>query len=335
MRSIAFLIITITITSVQACLPHDPAVQLAVGYMLQQRYTDARVYLDSILKKNPENMQALYCRLYVFQTELVDYESYTLHGDAYLKSVDSVIAIIEKKRKKASAQQQLQHQFLIASLYSTQSLVLAKQERWLKAVTLARSALKVLEKVKKSDTACYDASYFIGAFNYYLGQNLFWLRFFSKKSEYGLEEMKKAACYSPIFNTAAATSLAWIYIQRNELNRADTTISSLLLKNPDNTMFIRIKTRLLVVQKCFPQAIGYGRKLIVISSNRPTVNWSDLLSGYQTVIESYSSLNDTANCRKAITEALSLKIPPEAHGLIYVQKHLKYIYEKRDQLNKS
>jgi hypothetical protein len=56
------------------------------------------------------------------------------------------------------------------------------------------------------------------------------------------------------------------------------------------------------------------------------------LSGYQIVVASLSDMGKTKECLAAANKVLQLEIPVGARKISFVQKHLRYIEEKKEDL---
>ena len=74
--------------------PHQAGLDSALEQIAAQHYASAAQGLEELLRQYPAEPALLYHRLTVLQTMLLDYESYPIHGRAFLETADSVIAAL-------------------------------------------------------------------------------------------------------------------------------------------------------------------------------------------------------------------------------------------------
>ncbi|MFW5775005.1 MAG: tetratricopeptide repeat protein [Chitinivibrionales bacterium] len=296
--------------------------------LVRQQYDNARQLLDSALTLDPDNADALYMRVTVEQTELLDYESYTIHGDTFLHLADSILEVFDSR---ARGKDEVKILFYKGNICGGKSIIKAKTGNWMGAVKDALTSVSFLKKVKSKDPDFYAAYLGIGVFNYYLSQNLSWVPFLGDKSLEGLREIEKATRAKFPFNYAAKNTLAWILIDRKEFGKADSVVATVLRDYPDNTIFLRIKARIALWTGRYKKAVAAGKKLYSLSEKRIPVNWSDFLSGYQIVAESCEKMGDYSSSYEAAATALNYSVPSPYKQIGYVQQHTDFL--KRVQEN--
>lgn len=303
----------------------DRCVDSALSLIVQQRYISARRILSDVLSRDKTNIEALYLLLTVRQTELLDYESYAVEGDAFLTFADSVLKAFETNRKTVHGPDSTRFMLYIGNIYGGKSLIHAKNGDWMPAVKYALTSVSLLKKVKAIDSTLYEACLGTGAFNYYLSQNLKWVPFLGDRTEEGIREIQKSTQARFPFNYAARNSLAWILIDQGDLHRADAIVDEVLNDYPDNTIFLRIKARIALWQGRFDQAISLSQRLCELSLKRTPVNWSDCLSGYQIIAESYDKKGKSDECLATAQYVLKFEVPLVMRKIIYVKNNLQYM----------
>ncbi len=334
-KKIFSILLLVVITDIQSALVFDPGIEQVIEHFMDQNYDAARSELVTILKAEPDNIDALFMHLNADQIEIVDYESYVNHGYRFIRAVDSVLAIIDNKMRICKKGEQARCLFYTGTIYGMKSLVLAKLEEWLKAVKCARTSVKLLEEARDLDTSFNETLYGIGLYNYYLGENLKWLPFMRGKSRKGLADIEKVASSSSPLNFMAKNSLAWIYVEREDYQKADALVSSVLKKYPDNTIFLRIKARVALLKKDYSKAVVLGKRQVVLSQKRKPVNWADLIDAYQIVVASLDAMGKYKECLKVADEAQHQKVPAKAKKIEYVRKHLDYIGIKKNNVKQK
>jgi tetratricopeptide (TPR) repeat protein len=295
--------------------------------LMHQRYDQARRYLDGVLQNNPQNIDALYMQLNVNATELLDYESYPIHGDRYLHFADSILAVVETASQKATGATNLRYLFYKANVFGFIGLVQAKQEEWVPGIKNARISVKLLKSVLEKNPDLTEATLGVGMYNYYIGQNLRWLPFMNSRARDGIADVEKAATAQSPFSYGAQYNLLWILIDCGDYARADSIVSTILTHYPDNTIFVGVKAHIAHLRNEHAQAITVAQKLVSLSQNRVPVNWCDIVSGYKIIIAGLYKQGHYKECVNKIETVLSLDIPASSKKISYIGKHLNYIYK--------
>ncbi len=303
----------------------DAYVDSALVRLVHQRYDAAREVVDTMLVIDQDNPDALYMLLTIRQTSLLDYESYVVDGNSFIQLADSVLDLLKGQLAYCGGDDSVKYLFYVGNVYGGKSVILAKCGNWFQAAREALTSVSILKRVKEMDSTFYAAYLGIGVFNYYLSQNLGWLPFVSDKSQQGLREIELATQARFPFNYAAQNSLSWILIDRGDYERADSIVSSVLSEFPDNTIFLRIQSRIALWTQRYDEAVEVSMRLAELSLERNPVNWSDLLSAYQVVAESYEKKGETVRSLEVARHALTFEVPADALKISYVRKHQAYL----------
>jgi len=294
-------------------------------FLMAQQYQKALDLARILLNRNPANIEALNLICTIKQTEILDYEAYSIDGAGYIGYADSALSVISGCLDNKRGKDSLDALFYIASILGGKGIILAKNGSWPSAVACALRSSGYLKQIIKIDPSYFAAYYGIGIFNYYLSRNLKWLPFFGDRREEALHQLAQAAIAPFPYNYAAKNSLCWILIERNELASADSIASETIEKYPDNTLFLRIKIRTSIGLMHWNTARLTAQKLIEISSLRTPPNWADMISGYQALACCCDNMGLYSDCREAAGKALSLKVPEAYCKIAFVKKHLKYL----------
>lgn len=310
----------------------DAAIDSAMIQLVNQNYSRARMFLDSAFVIDPKSADALYLKVTVDQTELLDYESYAIHGEEFLKLADSVLDLLNLISKSSDKNT---IDFYRGNILGGKGIIKAKTGNWMGAVGDAMKSVSILKDVISRDSSFYAAYLGVGVFNYYLSQNLKWVPFMGDKSQEGLRLIEKSCRAQFPFNYAANNTLAWILIDRKEFRKADSIVNAVLSMHPENTIFLRIKARLALWTGRYDKAIQSGTQLYELSEQRKPVNWSDLLSGYQIVVESYAKKKDYQSCGVMVEKAMGYTIPAPYDQIEYVSRHSEFLRQMKDKCAKS
>jgi hypothetical protein len=304
------------------------------GFLVNQDYVMSEKLLKAAILSQPDNMEALYLYLAVEQTKILDYESYSIETDTFDTRAMTTLAILNKQLPLKKGRDNLNCLFYIGSTLGGISILQAKVGNWPSAVRSGLGSLGYFRRVIKRDPTYFPAYLGIGFFNYYISQNLKWLPFFGDKRKEGLEQIRLSTRADFPYSLVARNSLCWILVENNEYHAADSVASGVLKELPDNTIFIRLKSRIALWKKDWQSAGYWSRKLITLSEKRDPINWSDLLSGYQVLIASYDGCAKKKECMELCRKILSRKVPEPYSRIPYVKKHLKAISEIQKKYSK-
>jgi len=293
--------------------------------LANQQYSRADIALKTVLRFDPGNAEAAYLALASAQTKILDYESYEIDADAFVASAKTTLENLDKSLWARRGRDSMLCVFYMGNIQGGISVMQAKLGNWPAAVESGASSISAFKRVIKSSPTFYPAYLGLGIFNYYIGQNLTWLPFFQDKRNEGIEQIRLSTKAEFPYSYVAKNSLCWILIDRDEYRAADSIASSVLAELPANTMFVRLKARIALLQKDLPQATSWAKKLVGISEKRVPVNWSDLLSGYQILISASDTVGSKKECLALCRKALAKHVPDMYARIPYVKKHLRYI----------
>jgi tetratricopeptide (TPR) repeat protein len=299
---------------------------VAETLLIRQQYSAARTVLKEFLKTNPEDNKALYLLHAIEQTEILDYESYLLKNESFMRMSDSVSARLEERLPCLSGEDSLKCLFYIANVYGGKGVLLAKTGNWFAALKDAMTSVTLLKEVLQIDSTMIAANLGIGVFHYYLSKSFTWLPFVDANSQKeGIRAIEKATCAPYPYCFAAKNSLCWILIENRDFKRADSIAASVLVDMPDYTIFLRIRCLLSVWNGKYLQAVTLGAQLARLSEKRVPVNWSDLVLAYYTIAQGNDGLGKGKEAMEAVNVIRSKKIPREIKTIPPIKKNFRKI----------
>ncbi len=316
---------------VSSALPEGSAKDSALILLVKQNYPGAMESIENYLKKYPDDNSALYFKIAIEQTRILDYESYIIDGPGFMKMCDSVKQILEGRQKKLRGPDSLECLFYTANAYGGISIIQAKSGNWFDAMKSAMSSMSLLKQVKKLDPDYYAAYLGIGVFHYYLRSSFKWLPFVDDKGQEGIKTIENALKAEFPYNYAAKNSLCWILIEKGQFKEADSLARSVLQEIPDNTIFLRIRSYIALWTGKNKQAIEFGSRLIELSEKRNPVNWSDLIAGYTVLVNSCSNLKMEKEAFESAEKILNRQIPKEYLEIPHIKKNIKYLDETKQK----
>jgi hypothetical protein len=298
----------------------------AESLLVRQDYNAARAAVAQHLQSAPDDSYALYLRVAIEQTELLDYESYSLHYERFLQAADSVRKVLEDRLRKLAGQDSTLCLFYIANIYGGISVIKAKTGSWFSALRSGLTSVNMLKEVAQRDSTIYAASLGIGIFHYYLSKSFKWLPFIDDDSEdKGIREIEKSTSAPSPYDFAAKNSLCWILIDRQQFSRADTIAGSVLREAPENSIFLRIRCLIALWSGNYNQAVALGEKLAQIAIKRTPINWSNLVLAYYVLSCGDEALGKGKEACAAADYILDNRIPPEFKKIPPIKKNLKKI----------
>lgn len=323
-----FFIGVVFFARINAGPPGLPPCAAAESLLVKQDYSGARKALEGVSAEGTEGNYALYLRVAVEQTELLDYESYHIRGEHFLKLADSVRTVLEGRISECKGQDSAQCLFYIANICGGTGVIKAKMGSWLPALRSSLLSVGLLNEAVRHDSAMNAALLGIGAYHYYLSRSFSWLPFIDANSgNRGVQEIEKATSAAIPFRLAAKNTLCWILIDRGQFDRADSVAVSALEETPGSTIFLRIRCLNALWSGHYERALDLGRKLSEISLMRDPVNWSDYVLAYYVLAGSYEGLEKVKEALAAARHILETKIPPESREIPPVRKNLKRVLD--------
>jgi len=326
LSSLVLLLMTAMVPA-EASSADSTALDSAKRFLGLQRYNDASVLLDRILKSDPSNFEALYMQLATRQTRILDYESYMVWGDSFLLYSDSVLSALQNLLPLQRGKDSVRCLFYVGNVYGGKGVIHAKCERWIQAVRDALTSINIFRQVRILDPSFRAAYLGTGAFKYYLSNDLKWVPGVGNRAQEGLEEIRLATTAEYPFNIAAKDLLCWILIDRGEYRRADSVAATVLSQMPDNTIFLRIRAQSALKMQRWQATLEAAKHLVDVSRSRTPVNWSDLLMGYRIMMEYYDYHKKGEEVRALTKQIEAHTVPSEYLRISHVRAHHRRIAE--------
>jgi hypothetical protein len=299
----------------------------AVYHLAMQDYGRAANQLTSMLQSDPGDIDALYMLLATRQTEILDYETYTVEDSSYYCLADSVTRVLTARLPGLRGSDSVRCLFYIGNIQGGKGVMLAKNERWLAAASVALSSMSAFREVIRRDSTFYAAYLGSGVFDYYLSKTLKWFPGFGDRAAKGMGEIVLATQAPFPYNFAAKNSLCWILYDQHDYARVDSIAATVLAEFPNNTVFVRIRALVAMRMGNWTVARAEAQRLIEASSRRTPVNWSDLTCGYHIAVQALDGLGLHDSVLVKAREARALSVPPRCHAIPYVDRHLAAIDE--------
>jgi tetratricopeptide (TPR) repeat protein len=322
------VLITAIYSSVYAGPAGQPPLAAAETLLVKQDYAAARSIAAGYLPGGPEENYALYLRVAIEQTELLDYESYHFRGERFLEIADSIRKVLEVRLPGLRGKDSTRCLFYIANIYGGMGVIKAKMGKWFSAIKSSLTSIGLLKEAVQRDSAMCAAFLGIGAFHYYLSKSFTWIPFIDENSgNRGVREIEQATTASSPFHFAAKNTLCWILIDQGQFDRADSVALTALEETPGSTIFQRIRCMIALWSGRYDRALQLAQKLSEVSLMRDPVNWSDYVMAYYVLAGSYEGLGKIKEARAAARHILETKLPSEFKKIPPVKKNLRRVLE--------
>jgi len=299
--------------------------------LVEQRYQDAKYELQAILSQNPSDIEAMYLQLAVWQTEILDYESYHIYGKQFIAAADSIKDVLEKKLETLHGKDSVLCLFYLANIYGGISVIKAKTGEWIEGAKNGMTSNSLFKQVQKYAPDFIAANLGVGLFNYYFSSSFNWVPFTGGRADDGLAAIEEATKSEFPFNYAAKNSLCWILIDRQEYSRADSIAMTVLDEYPGNTIFLRIRSIIDLRCHSYKNAIVHANQLLALTKERDPKNWSDLIAAYYILVESYHMSGHVNESIAAADTILAENIPETYLSIPHIKKNLKRIRDIKEK----
>jgi hypothetical protein len=123
-------------------------------------------------------------------------------------------------------------------------------------------------------------------------------------------------------------------MDKGNYRAADSIATAVLAELPDNTIFLRIRAYALARQGRFGESLTTSQRLVDVSKARKPVNWSDVMTGYHSMIECLDAMGDSRQLLALADEATRMFVPRPYDKLPYVTESRNAICQLRKKYRK-
>ncbi len=229
----------------------------------RENYPLAKEKFEIIVSKAPQDPAGYFFLAMLYQTQMIDYESYFMEKDFYENI--KVAKKYAQERIKNNKKDPWGYLFL-GNAYGAKAFYDAKKGNWWSGLNSGLKAKSALKEAVKCDPELYDAYAGLGSYHYWASvvtKVLWWLPFIGDKRQQGITEMKLAQERSVFSQDAATNGLIWMYINEKKIDQAIDLAKRMQNKYPEGKSFL------------WALAEAYYEK----------PDWSNALSCYQEILE--------------------------------------------------
>jgi len=222
--------------------------------------------------------------------------------------------------------------FCLGGALAYKAFYLSRKKKYFSGIRTAMAAIDQLEKVVEIDSLVYDAYLGIGNYKYWrsrLTRILNWLPFISDQREEGLKLIILSLEKGTYTRWAALNDLAWIYIDRNEPEKALKYALMGLDEFPDSRFFLWPAADAYLKNGDFSQARTLYEKLLCSVTSESINNHYNEILLHLKIAQCAFEMNEFEDARFHCTQLLN--ITPHDEVLQRVQSK----YDKAKKLLKK
>lgn len=249
----------------------DSLLMHGIDLIMQQKYESALDHFRRLAVLYPFSPEGYLFQAAVLQTRAIDYRVFLGR-----EQFDSLLARARSAAETMidqNAESPWGHYYLGTAL-GMESYDRIQRGEYIRGYLKGRSAVSLLEKVLKLDSTFCDAYSVLGTYYYWKTRKtefLDWLPFMSDDRQMGIEYLHRAIEHGRYQRFAALSNLLWIYLDANELQKAEALARTALQRYPEHRIFLHGLAGALHNQGKYAEALAvYERQLkSILSDNAP------------------------------------------------------------------
>ncbi|MGM0442912.1 MAG: tetratricopeptide repeat protein [Fibrobacterota bacterium] len=295
-------------------------IHAAGDYILRQEYDSAAAQLQGLPRRD-----SLYGDLYIRNSRVVDYESYTPAGGAVITRAQTLISEISQDKKKNG-----RDTFYLAAAYGIRGLQRIKRGKELKGSLDTKKSTALFSNLRKAGFTYTPVLEPIYLYDYYSAKMFGWVPFRDSPGD-ALARLNRLAQRGDIFSHFTRQSLFWIHYERSNYSHALTVLRSSRDAYPQNTLMLRAAANGYFKKGDYDKARKTADQLFRTARQRSPRNLSDMLSAGRIRAGTALKTGDTTEARRIISACLALQPTDFESRIDWVQKHQTEL----EQLNES
>ncbi len=301
----------------------ETSIMAAVHYSIYSDYDKAFFLLNKTRLAFPDNPAVWFFLAATRQSQMMDTESTRQRLEFYH---DIEKAVTTAKTQYQQDYQDLDALFFWGAALSYKSYQLGREKKYLASVQVGLKSLGILKKIVNTDSTFYDCYLGIGSYLYWRSQitkKLTWLPFFSDQRKEGIQYVKRAFENGTWTKWAALNTLAWIYIEEKQFDRAIACAQQGLDRFPGSRFFLWPLGDARLGSKNYHAAIPTYKNLLKSVKTTDGNNHYNEILLHLKICQCWAGLND--NKRAAEWARAGLVIVPDKSVKNRVKKFQKQL----------
>lgn len=295
------------------CAPLDlnpPEVQALVKLGLEhayvERFDSARFYFDEIVRSSPLNPAGYFMNAALLQLKMMDECKF---GDE-----DEYYAMMRKTINLAqdilSNEDNVWARFYLANAYTYQAVFKGFRKDYFETFKLGVKGGKMMQELAEDDPMFYDAYLATGTFEYFWARASRYLPFLNLGGgdiDGAIEKLHIAADKSIYSGPTARNSLAFIYTEEGQYEKAEVIIDSLLKEHPTSKTFLWSKADLEYKRQNYRVAADLYGDLFNRYDVHNKKNYANLAQCRLYIGKCFAELGEKDDARRNLKEVIKFK----------------------------
>lgn len=288
--------------------PLDSLLVQGIDLILQQQYGRALDHFRRLAQRYPYSPEGYLFQAAVLQTRAIDYRAF--EGKDQFDSLLALARSLSEAMIERNPKLPWGHYYLGTAL-GMESYDRIQRGEFVRGYFKGRSAVSSLEKALELDSTFCDAYAVLGTYYYWKSRKtefLNWLPFITDDRPKGIAYLRRAIEDGRYQRFVALSNLLWVYIDANELPKAEALARAALRRYPEHRLFLHGLAGALNNQGKYGEALAmYERQLkAILSDNTP--NAYNELGCRVNIMVVKVALKDTTQLREHLSAVFAMPL---------------------------
>jgi len=285
----------------------EQLIRAGLEYAYTEQFDSASMYFDEIMSKYPQNPSGYFMKAALLQLKMMDACRFEIENEYMLlmrKAASRAQEVLDDNEEDLWAE------FYLANTYVYQAVYRAFRKDYFETFKLGVKGGRMMQALVRRDSTFYDAYLSAGTFEYFWARASRYLPFFNLGGgdvEGAIEKLHAAAEKSLYSGPTACNSLAFIYGEEGEYQKAVRIIDSLLVQYPGSRTFMWNKAELEFNNKNFWEAVELFAELHARYDAMNDKNYANLAQCRLYIGKCFVEMGDKANARENLKEVIKYK----------------------------
>lgn len=289
---------------------NPPEVQVLIHSGLEFAYVEAfdsaQIYFDEIIEAYPENPAGYFFKAALLQLQMMDHCQFS-EEEKYFTLMKKVTRYAEKILKE---EENVWAEFYLASSHAYRAVYEGFKNNYLETFQYGVKGGRMLQGIIKKDSTFYDAYLGAGTFEYFwvrAARYLPILKLVGGDVNEAIRKLHVAAEKSYYSGPTARNSLAFVYAEEEQYDRATSIIDSLLSEYPQSKTFLWNKAYLEFKKENYHYAVDLYADLYVLYDAENEKNYSNLAQCKLLIGKCFYELKEKKMAKEALKEVIGFK----------------------------
>ncbi len=285
----------------------EQLIRAGLEYAYTEQFDSASMYFDKIVREYPQNPAGYFMKAALLQLKMMDACRFELEDEYMLlmrKAANHAQAVLDANEEDLWAE------FYLANTYVYQAVYRAFRKDYFETFKVGVKGGRMMQDLVKRDSSFYDAYLSAGTFEYFWARASRYLPFLNLGGgdvDGAIKKLHTAAEKSLYSGPTACNSLAFIYGEEGEYEKAARIIDSLLILYPGSRTFLWNKAELEFNNDNFEIAVDLFEDLYNRYDAMNEKNYANLAQCRLYIGKCFAELGDKDSARKNLKEVIQYK----------------------------